>query len=184
MRSRSRWNGVRRRHSSSSACARPRVSYERTASGREPALLLLADRAPRTAVRTRHAAPGRASAHASPRRASADRLDDDGDVPAVRAPRASRHVAGAVRAQEDDHGGDLLRLGQPPERPALADAVQDLLAALPRPLARSGRRGRRRRATPARRSARARRRCRGSRPSRRGRRRGATARARRPSSRV
>src|SRR6476659_3617896 len=32
MRSRSRWNGVRRRHSSSGA-SRPRVSYERTASG-------------------------------------------------------------------------------------------------------------------------------------------------------
>ena len=42
MRSRSRWNGVRSRHSSSSR-SRPRVSYERTASGESASLLGLAD---------------------------------------------------------------------------------------------------------------------------------------------
>ena len=44
IRSRSRWNGVRTPHSSSGR-ARPRVSYERTASGESDVLLQLADRA-------------------------------------------------------------------------------------------------------------------------------------------
>ena len=43
--------------------------------------------------------------------------------------------------QEDDHGGDLLRLGEPAERPPRADLREHLLAARP-----AGRRGRPRRA--------------------------------------
>ena len=47
--------------------------------------------------------------------------------------QARRHV-GAVRAEKRDHGGDLLRLREPPERPPLAHRVQHLLAALAAPL--------------------------------------------------
>ena len=55
-----------------------------------------------------------------------------------------------VGAQEDDHGGDLLRLGEPPERPAGADLREHLVARRP-----AGRRDRRRRATRRSRSGRA-----------------------------
>src|SRR6185312_7596958 len=121
MRSRSRWKGVRNPHSSSSA-ARPRVSYERTASGESQVSSCSRIRA------------SNASAILPASSGMKPRLDDDGDGSAVRTPRRSGHIGGAVRAQKDDHRRDFLRLGEAPERPAFPDAFEDLFAALPRSL--------------------------------------------------
>src|SRR6188508_2558479 len=118
MRSRSRWKGVRRPHSSSSA-ARPRVSYERTASGESQVSSCSRIRA------------SNASAILPATSGIEVTLDDDGDSSAVRAPGRSGHIAGTVRAQEDDHRGDLLRLGEAPERPALPHAFENVIPALP-----------------------------------------------------
>src|SRR6476620_10930893 len=43
-------------------------------------------------------------------------LDDDRDGASVRAPRRARDIRGTLRAQKSDHRGDLLGLGEPPER--------------------------------------------------------------------
>ena len=48
-------------------------------------------------------------------------------------PPSALHAApvtydGAVGAEEDDHGGDLLGLGEPAERPAGADLREHLVA--------------------------------------------------------
>src|SRR5262245_19629790 len=111
MRSRSCWNGVRSRHSSSSR-RRPRVSYERTASDeshRSSCSRTCASKAPATVPATS---------------ATRFRLDDDRDGSAVRAPRRAGHVGRALRAKKTDDGGDLLRLGQAPERPPFADRLE------------------------------------------------------------
>src|SRR5687767_6363823 len=57
-------------------------------------------------------------------------LDDDGNGAAVGAPCGSRDVAGTVRAQEDDHGRDLLGLGEPAQWTALRHAFEYLVAGL------------------------------------------------------
>src|SRR5581483_2814623 len=43
--------------------------------------------------------------------------DDDRDGAAVRAPGGAGDVARALGAEEDDHGGDLVRFGVPTQRP-------------------------------------------------------------------
>ena len=61
----------------------------------------------------------------SPARA---RSDDDRHGAAVRRPSRAGDVRGLFGREEGDHGGDLLRLGQPAERPPGADLRQHLLA--------------------------------------------------------
>src|SRR5919109_2140282 len=114
IRSRSRWNGVRRRQSSSSR-RRPRVSYECTASG---------DSQRSSCSRTRVA---KASATVPARFGIESRLDDDRDGSAVGAPRRTRHVRSTLGAQKADDSGDLLRLGEAAERAARADTREYLL---------------------------------------------------------
>src|SRR6187551_78708 len=121
MRSRSRWKGVRRPHSSS-WIARPRVSYERTATGESEDSSCSRIRA------------SNASATLPASSGMEPRLDDDRDGSAVSAPGGSGDIAGAIRAQEDDHGRDLLGVREAAERPALANAFENLLAALAGPL--------------------------------------------------
>src|SRR5215218_899796 len=124
IRSLSRWNGVLRRHSPSSSYARPRVSYERTASG-DSQLSCSRTRASNSSA-TRPARSGIFS----------PTLDDDGDGSAVNAPGGSCDEVGAVRAQKRDHRRDFLRLGKAPQRAALSDIREHLLTALPAPLRR------------------------------------------------
>ena len=69
MRSRSRWNGVRTPHASSSR-ARPRVSYERTANGEQP----LFERADPLLEGLRHAVSVEAIRRLDRRRPRADRI--------------------------------------------------------------------------------------------------------------
>src|SRR3989442_15967195 len=115
MRSRSRWNGVRSGHGSSSR-TRPRVSYERTASE---------ESARSSCSRTRVSKASATRPASSGMRPS---LEDDRDSAAARAPPGSRHVTGTVRAQKDDHRGDLLGPGEPSERPSRAHLLQHRLA--------------------------------------------------------
>src|SRR6266540_2438113 len=46
------------------------------------------------------------------------------------APGRTCYEGGTVRAEEDDHGGDLLRLGEPAERTPLGDGFENLVAGL------------------------------------------------------
>src|SRR5919201_3904863 len=117
MRSRSRWNGVRRRQSSSSR-RRPRVSYERTASGESQRS---------SCSRTWLA---KASATVPATFGIELRLDDDRDGPSVRAPGGTCHVRGTLRAQKTDDGRDLRRLREAAEWPSRPDRLQDLFARL------------------------------------------------------
>src|SRR5436309_5632555 len=117
IRSRSRWNGVRKRQSSSSR-RRPRVAYERTASG---------DSQRSSCSRTPAA---KASATVPASFGIEVRLDDDRDGSAVGAPRRARHVRSTLGAQKADDGGDLLRLREAAERPARADRGKYLLTRL------------------------------------------------------
>src|SRR5581483_6290832 len=55
-------------------------------------------------------------------------LDDDRDGAAVAAPRRAGDVARTFGAEKDDHGGDFMRFGEPPERPSGADLREHLLA--------------------------------------------------------
>src|SRR5262249_53312168 len=114
MRSRSRWNGVRTEHSSSRSM-RPRVSYERTASG---------ERACTSSPRMRAANP---SATLPASSCTPTRLDDDRDGAAVGTPRSPGHVARALGEEEHDHGGDLLGLREPPERSSGAHPREHLV---------------------------------------------------------
>ena len=109
-------------------------------------------------------------------------LDDHLDRPAVDAPGRAGDVGGALRAQEDDRRGDLVDLGEPPDRPAGARLLERLarVAAGPRAPP-TGRRGRPPPPTARTSSARGRSRSRARRPRRSGRRTGATARAAPPS---
>ena len=167
MRSRSRWNGVRSRHSSS-ACVAPAVLVRPDGERRQPALLVLAHE---LRERIRHTSRELRLRHPP-------RLNDDRDGPTVRAPGRAGDVRRARRAQEGDHRGDLLGLGEPAERPSRADLREHLVA-----VALLVGEAARRRAMPASQSGRASRRCSGSRPSRRGRRRDARRTASPPSSR-
>src|SRR5262249_17893541 len=54
--------------------------------------------------------------------------NDDRDRAAVGAPGGARHVAGTRRAEEGDHGGDLLGLGEPAERAPGGDLGEHLVA--------------------------------------------------------
>src|SRR5215216_3141131 len=121
IRSRSRWKGVRSRHSSSSSYARPRVSYERTASGDSQVSSCSRTRASNSSA-TRPARSGIFS----------PTLENDRDGPAVNAPRGSGDVVGAVRAQKDDHRRDFLGLSEPPQWTALAHVDEHLVAAFSR----------------------------------------------------
>src|SRR5919204_6015353 len=103
IRSRSRWNGVRTEHGSSS-WTRPPPSYERTASGESHCC---------SSSRTW---------------ASKSTSDDDRNGAAVGAPGGAGHVRGAPGAEEHDHGRDLLGRGEPAERPARADLLPHPLA--------------------------------------------------------
>src|SRR4051794_23762939 len=131
IRSRSRWNGVRTLHSGSSGCARPRVSYERTASGESQCSSCSRMRASNASA-TLPAISGITSqrSRCAGRRKPAF-LDDDRHGPAVRAPRGAGHVARLLRTEEHDHRGDLRGLGEPAERPSGADRLQHLVARLP-----------------------------------------------------
>ena len=171
IRSRSRWNGVRSRHSSSGGAAR--ASVRANGERRQPLLLVLAN--------ARLEGVGNPSGEL---RHASSALDDDRDGAAVRAPGGAGDVRRPGRAEEDDHGCDLLGLGEPAERTTRADGREHLVARSCRSAPPAGRRGRPRRATPRSRSARASRRCSGSRPWRTGRRPAARARARPPSYRV
>src|SRR6476661_4057885 len=51
------------------------------------------------------------------------RLDDDRDGSAVGAPRSAGHVGRSLRAQKTDDRGDLFGLGEPSQRPALANCL-------------------------------------------------------------
>src|SRR3954470_12183614 len=111
MRSRSRWNGVRSRESPSSR-SRPRVSYERTASGESQ----------RSSCSRTCASKASATVPAS--FGMRFRLDDDRDGSAVGAPGGARHVGSTLRAQKTDHGRDLLGLYQATKRATGADASE------------------------------------------------------------
>src|SRR6266496_4754997 len=115
IRSRSRWKGVRTPHSSS-ARGRPRVSYERTASGESQRS---------SCSRTR---ASKASATLPAISGIRPSLDDDRDSASVHAPGGARHETGKVRAQEGDHRCDLLRLRKPAQRSAGGDAGEHLVA--------------------------------------------------------
>ena len=103
MRSRSRWKGVRSRHSllARAAARLVRAHGER----REPVLLVLAN--------ARLEGVGDLSGELRH-----GQLEDDRDGAAVGAPGRAGDVAGALGAEEDDHRGDLLRLREPAERAA------------------------------------------------------------------
>ena len=84
------------------------------------------------------------------RRSARSTLDDDRDGAAVDAPGGARDVRGALRAEEDDHVGDLGGLGHAAERTALARRARARPRdRRPRRSRRAGRRGRRLRATRA-----------------------------------
>src|SRR6266446_2870329 len=112
IRSRSRWNGVRRRQSSSERSL-PRVSYERTARG---------DNQRSSCSRTWSS---NASATLPANSVIDVRLDDDRDGSAVCAPSGACHVGGALRAEKSDHGGDLYGLAQPAQRAPCSNGFQD-----------------------------------------------------------
>src|ERR671934_2690381 len=57
--------------------------------------------------------------------------DDDRNSATVGAPRRARHVSRPLGAEERDDGGNLVRLREPAERPALRHRFEHFLLRLP-----------------------------------------------------